>query len=55
MTRDDPDWLTVKEYAKLLRVHERTVRRWIKRGDLDAKQHGKRGELRIKNPSAKTA
>ena len=49
----DPDWLTVKEYAKLLRVHERTVRRWIKRGDLKVTQHGR--VIRIKNPSAKSA
>lgn len=26
----DPRWMTVKEYAALMRVTEETVRRWIR-------------------------
>lgn len=29
-------WLTVRDVAESLKVHEETVRRWIRRGDLVA-------------------
>lgn len=29
-------WLTVRDVAETLHVHEETVRRWIRRGDLVA-------------------
>ena len=32
----DVRWLTVRDVAEILRVHEETVRRWIRRGDLMA-------------------
>jgi hypothetical protein len=31
-TSHDREWMTVHEFAELMRVDERTVRRWIKRG-----------------------
>lgn len=32
----DIRWLTVRDVANALHVHEETVRRWIRRGDLVA-------------------
>lgn len=32
----DSQWLTVRDVATSLKVHEETVRRWIRRGDLVA-------------------
>ncbi len=32
----DIRWLTVRDVAESLKVHEETVRRWIRRGDLVA-------------------
>lgn len=32
----DTRWLTVRDVAESLKVHEETVRRWIRRGDLVA-------------------
>lgn len=32
----DMRWLTVRDVAESLKVHEETVRRWIRRGDLVA-------------------
>ena len=32
----DMRWLTVRDVAETLKVHEETVRRWIRRGDLVA-------------------
>ena len=36
MPQDEEELLTVEEVAKHLRVDERTVRRWINKGDLIA-------------------
>jgi len=52
MTTNQERWLTVKEYADLMRVSEETVRRWIRAGHLKAEQHGKRGQYRILLQSA---
>jgi excisionase family DNA binding protein len=30
------EWLTVQEITRLLKVHEESVRRWIRSGDLPA-------------------
>jgi excisionase family DNA binding protein len=38
--RDNADWLTVGEVGTLLRVHPRTIRRMIDRGDLPATRVG---------------
>ena len=48
----EPDgWLTVKELARLKRVHEQTVREWIKRGLVQAERTaGNRGNWRVKRP-----
>jgi excisionase family DNA binding protein len=45
------DLLTVSEVARILRVDDTTVRRWIKRGALEAvllPHHGDRQVYRIK-------
>ena len=36
MIRDDGPWLTVQDIAQDLRVHEETVRRWIRNEELPA-------------------
>ena len=42
-------WLTVKDITDELRVHEETVRRWIREGKLPAIQIGsRRGGYRVK-------
>ena len=38
---DDATYLSVKEIADLLRVHPKTVRRWIEAGTLPATQMGR--------------
>lgn len=39
---ETPAWLSVKEYAELHRISERTVHRLVERGDVDSKRAGKR-------------
>lgn len=34
------NYLNIKEAAELLKVHENTVRNWLKRGDLPGKKLG---------------
>ncbi len=52
MTDTDDDaldpYLTVQEIAKLLKVHEWTVREWVKRRDLKAFRLGDAAGLRIR-------
>lgn len=36
------DILTVKEVAKILQVHERTVYRWLEKGDLKCARLGRK-------------
>lgn len=44
-------WLTVKELARLKRVHEQTVRTWIKRKIVEAERTaGAKGNWRVKCP-----
>ena len=47
---ETPEWLTVREAAKIPRVHRKTVERWIAAGKLPAKAiPGRSGrEYRIK-------
>lgn len=40
--------LTVKEYALMKRVTERTVRQWIRERKIDAEREGNRGHWRIR-------
>jgi excisionase family DNA binding protein len=44
----DERWYDVKEIVAMLGVHEQTVRRWIKQGDLDAILFGRKGGYRVK-------
>jgi len=41
-------WLTVADIVDALHVHEATVRRWIKSGDLEATELGNRAGYRIR-------
>ncbi len=41
-------WYDVKYIVALLGVHEQTVRRWIKQGDLPAILLGRKGGYRVK-------
>jgi excisionase family DNA binding protein len=38
----DPRWVTVSQYARKYDVHETTVRRWIRQGQLPALRLGPR-------------
>lgn len=40
-------WLTIREVCDLLGVNERTVRRWVKSGELPAVELGQRAGYRI--------
>jgi excisionase family DNA binding protein len=42
------EWLTVKEFAELRRVHIKTVHRWIRQELIAAERIGRRGNWRIK-------
>ena len=41
-------WYTVEEIVDLLKVHEQTVRRWIKEGQLPAVILGRKAGYRIR-------
>ncbi len=45
---EEERWYDVKDVVDMLKVHEQTVRRWIKQGDLPAVLFGRRGGYRIK-------
>lgn len=51
--REAPSYLTIGETAATLRVSERTVRRWIARGNLDAQKVG--GTVRIAGAAVRPA
>jgi excisionase family DNA binding protein len=42
----EPEYLKVEEVAALLRVHVRTVRDWIQRGDIQAYKLGREWRIR---------
>jgi excisionase family DNA binding protein len=42
----EPEYLKVEEVATLLRVHVRTVRDWIQRGEIPAYRVGKEWRIR---------
>jgi len=44
----EEQWHDVKYIVNLLQVHEQTVRRWIKSGDLPAILFGRKGGYRVK-------
>jgi excisionase family DNA binding protein len=43
----DPEWLTVKEYAALRRVHVETVKRWIRAKLIEAERVGRNVSTRV--------
>ncbi|PWU23990.1 hypothetical protein C5B42_01045 [Candidatus Cerribacteria bacterium 'Amazon FNV 2010 28 9'] len=48
---DLPDLLTIKEVSEILRVSPLTLKRWGKRGKLDAIRINSRGDRRYKKES----
>ena len=44
----EEQWHDVKYIVNLLQVHEQTVRRWIKSGELPAILFGRKGGYRVK-------
>jgi excisionase family DNA binding protein len=57
-------WLTVAEIVERLRVHENTVRRWLRTGELPGRNFGGRTGYRVRasdldafleNPRSKVA
>jgi excisionase family DNA binding protein len=51
---DDVRWRTVAEIVDELRVHEQTVRRWIREGQLRAYNFGGKTGYRIKEEDFET-
>ena len=45
---DQEHWYTVAEIVDMLKVHEQTVRRWIKDGELPAYNFGGRTGYRVR-------
>lgn len=45
-------WLTIKEVAEALKVHEVTIRRRIADGRLPAARLGEHGQLRVRSSDA---
>jgi excisionase family DNA binding protein len=42
------EWLTVQQVADVLQVHEETVRRWIREGELPVLDLGRKAGYRIR-------
>lgn len=45
---DQERWYTVAEIVDMLKVHEQTVRRWVRSGELPAAMLGRKAGYRIK-------
>ena len=45
---EDERWYTIAEIVNLLKVHEQTVRRWIRNGELRAAMLGRKAGYRVK-------
>lgn len=45
---DNDRWFTIAEIVDMLKVHEQTVRRWIKSGELRASLLGRKAGYRIR-------
>jgi len=41
-------WLTVADIAERLKVHEQTVRRWLRTGDLPGRALGRKAGWRVR-------
>ncbi len=48
MTEAEERWLTIEDVVNLLHVHEQTVRRWIKEGNLPGILLGRKAGYRIR-------
>jgi excisionase family DNA binding protein len=44
----DEQWLEVKDIVERLNVHEQTVRRWIREGELPALMFSRRSGYRVR-------
>jgi excisionase family DNA binding protein len=49
----DEEWYTVDQIATSLKVHEQTVRRWLRDGDLDGRNFGGKTGWRVPAHSLK--
>jgi excisionase family DNA binding protein len=45
----DETWYTVEEIAKRLKVHEQTVRRWLREGSLRGRSFGGKTGWRVRD------
>lgn len=52
MSREE--WLTVQDVVRLLGVHEDTVRRWLRSGQLKGRRFGGRAGYRIRRTDLDT-
>lgn len=43
----DETWFTVEEIAEILKVHEQTIRGWLRAGRLEGVQIGRRAGWRV--------
>jgi excisionase family DNA binding protein len=44
----EPDWLTVAQVAERLQLHEETIRRWIRDGQIPVLDLGKKAGYRVR-------
>jgi excisionase family DNA binding protein len=44
----DERWYTVEEIVVMLKIHEQTVRRWIREGQLQAVMLGRKAGYRVR-------
>jgi len=52
MTNEEPDFLTIKEFALMIRVHPNTVRRSIQKGRISAFRIGEGAHSGFRIPRA---
>ena len=50
----DEKWYTVEQISKLLQVHEQTVRRWLREGDLVGRNFGGKTGYRVREGALRT-
>jgi excisionase family DNA binding protein len=45
---DDEQWLTVQQIAERLQMHEQTIRKWLRTGELSGVLLGDKGGWRVR-------